>query len=93
MGIVKSAGLLYAAGLFHAGANLRRGGDDSLTAQLLEGDGRDFDMDIDTVEQRWQERSEPSRPADFIQVLLDLPGCAAALSRGIAQKSAVTCVI
>ena len=48
-------------------------------SQSLEGNGRDFHMDIDPVTQR---------PADFIQVFADLSGRAAALAR-IAQKSAL----
>src|ERR1035441_5134613 len=79
-GVVESAGALYGAGLFDAGSDFggRLGG--GIAAQFLEGDGWDFDVDIDAIEQG---------TADLAEIVLDLAGSAAALAGRIAIEPAL----
>ena len=79
-GVVESAGALYGAGLFDAGANLGRRLGGGIAAQFLEGDGWDFDVDIDAVQEG---------AADLAEIVLDLARGAAALAGGIAIEAAL----
>jgi hypothetical protein len=54
---------LASPGGHHLGAHLGAGGARRATGKLAEGDGGDFDVDVDAVHQR---------PADLRHVLLDL---------------------
>ena len=80
-GVVESAGALYGAGLLDAGADFggRLGG--GIAAQFLEGDGWDFDVDIDAIEEG---------TADLAEIVLDLAWGAAALAGRIAIEPALT---
>lgn len=79
VGVVMTTRQLPLAGcqhaLSHPGGRLAAG----LAAELLVGHGGDFDVEIDTVQQR---------AADFGQVALDDTGCAAALAGGVAMEAA-----
>src|ERR1017187_9097692 len=79
-GVVESAGALYGAGLLDAGADFggRLGG--GIAAQFLEGDGWDFDVDIDAIEEG---------TADLAEIVLDLAWGAAALAGRIAIEPAL----
>src|ERR1035441_10488906 len=79
-GVVESAGALYGAGLFDAGANLGRRLGGGIAAQFLEGDGWDFDVDIDAVQEG---------AADLAEIVLNLARGAAALAGGIAIEPAL----
>jgi hypothetical protein len=70
-GVVESAGALYGAGLFDAGANLGRRLGGGIAAQFLEGDGWDFDVDIDAIQEG---------AADLAEIMLNLARGAAALA-------------
>jgi hypothetical protein len=78
-GIYKTTRLLYGASLLHALANVGRRFARAIAAQLLVWNRGNFDVNVDTVEQR---------PADLAQVPLDDAGRTAAFARGIAKESA-----
>jgi hypothetical protein len=77
--IHKTARLLHGPSLFYAPANVSRRLAHAIAAQLLIRNGRNFDVNVDTIEQR---------PADLAQVPLDDAGRTAAFARSIAKEAA-----
>jgi hypothetical protein len=70
---------LDGAGLIDPAAHIRGTFGVGISAQFFERNRRNFDVDIDAVQQG---------AADFSEVLLNLSGRAAALARGIAVEAA-----
>src|SRR4029077_20404276 len=79
-GIIVAARLLHRPGASDSRTDRRRGFRRRVAAQLLIRNRRNFDVDIDAVQQG---------PADLPQVLLNLAGRATALARGIAEEPAL----
>ena len=65
LGVVVAAVALDLAGGFDAGANLSRTRACGLTAKLFIGDSRDFDVEVNAVQQG---------AADFGEIALEMPG-------------------
>ena len=80
-GVVEAARAAGASRACSTRARISGGGfGGGVAAQFLEGNGGDFDVDIDAVEQR---------AADLAEVVLDLAGRAAAFAGGIAVEAAL----
>ena len=80
-GVVEAAGALEVGPVSTRARISARGLGCGVAAQFLEGNGGDFDVDIDAVEQG---------AADLAEIVLDLTGSAAAFAGGIAVEAAFT---